>query len=62
MGGDVTQADRHDAVLAALPAPLLAGLAWGWLTSFGAVLALGVGSVLAVAPLTYALFVRPPSG
>ena len=57
----MTHADRHDAVLAALPAPLLAGLAWAWLTSIGAALALGIGSVLAVAPLAYALFVRPPS-
>ena len=56
----MTHADRHDAVLATLPAPLLAGLAWAWLTSVGAALALGIGSVLAVAPLAYALFVSPP--
>ncbi|MFB6118806.1 hypothetical protein [Halosegnis sp.] len=52
--------DRHDAVLTILPAPLLAGLAWAWLTSVGTAVALGAGSLFAVAPLAYALFVRPP--
>lgn len=52
--------DRHDAVLAAVPAPLLAGLAWAWLASVGSMIAVGLGAVVAVAPLIYGLFVSPP--
>lgn len=52
--------DEYDAVLAALPAPLAAGLVWSSVASVGPALALGVGSLLAVAPLLYALFLSPP--
>jgi len=58
----VTDADRHDAVLATLPVPLVAALAWSWLANVTLVLALGVGALAAVAPLAYALFVSPPTG
>lgn len=58
---DATAPNEYDAVLAALPAPLAAGLAWSWFGAIGPALALGVGSLLAVAPLLYALFWRPPA-
>ncbi|WP_255197172.1 hypothetical protein [Halorarius litoreus] len=53
--------DQYDAVLAALPAPLAAGLAWSSVSAVGPALALGVGSLVAVAPLLYALFLSPPA-
>lgn len=52
--------DEYDLVLAAVPAPLAAGLAWSSVAAIGPALALGVGSLLAVAPLLYALFLSPP--
>ncbi|WP_255150906.1 hypothetical protein [Halorarius halobius] len=53
--------DEYDLLLAALPTPLFAGLAWSWVGAVGPALALGAGSLLAVAPLAYALFLSPPA-
>jgi hypothetical protein len=58
---DEPSPDEYDLVLAALPAPLAAGLAWSWFAAIGPALALGAGSLLAVAPLFYALFLSPPA-
>lgn len=52
---------RHDAVLAAVPAPLLAGLVWAWVAGVGSTLAVGAGALVAVAPLAYGLFISPPN-
>lgn len=52
--------DEYDYVLVALPASLLAG---GLVWLYGALapaLALALGSLLAVVPLLYALFLSPP--
>lgn len=54
------QNDEYDYVLVALPASLLAG---GFVWLYGALapaLALALGSLLAVVPLLYALFLSPP--
>lgn len=56
----MTGADRHDAVLAALPVLLVAAPTAAWLGPLSFVTALG-GALAAVVPLAYALFVRPPT-
>lgn len=57
---DATAPDEYDLVLATLPAPLVAGLAWANVAAVGPAVALGIGSLLAVAPLLYGLFLSPP--
>lgn len=52
---------EYDLVLAALPAPLAAALAWSSVTAIGPAVALGIGSLLACAPLFYTLFLSPPA-
>lgn len=58
---ETTTPDEYDVVLAALPAPLVAGLAWSSVAAVGPALALGLGSLLAVFPLLYTLFLSPPA-
>jgi hypothetical protein len=55
------QSDEYDFVLAALPAPLVAGGVASFYSAIAPAVALGFGSLLAILPLVYALFVRPPS-
>ena len=55
------QSDEYDVVLAALPAPLVAGGVASLYSAVAPAVALGFGSLLAILPLVYALFVRPPS-
>lgn len=51
---------EYDLLLASLPASL--GLAWlaSLFSTVGTVVALGLGSLLALIPLAYTLFLRPP--
>jgi hypothetical protein len=55
------QSDEYDVVLAALPAPLVAGGVASFYSAIAPAVALGFGSLLAILPLVYALFLRPPS-
>jgi len=57
MSVDVT---RHDATLAGIALPLVAGAVVGALSPVGMVAALGAGSVPSFGGLGYALFYRPP--
>lgn len=56
-----TPPNEYDLVLAALPAPLAAALAWSSIAAVGPALALGVGALLACPPLLYTLFLSPPA-
>lgn len=51
---------RHDAVLAAVPAPLAAGAAVGLLSPVSMALSLCFGSVIAAGIVGWALFFAPP--
>lgn len=55
------QSDEYDVVLAAVPAPLVAGGVASVYSAIAPAVALGFGSLLAIVPLVYTLFVRPPS-
>ncbi|MFB6161577.1 MAG: hypothetical protein ABEJ61_10455 [Haloferacaceae archaeon] len=52
---------RYDLLLAALPAPLLAGLVVAFATGTSTSAGVGIGSVGSAALLGYALFYDPPT-
>ncbi|WP_435196417.1 hypothetical protein [Natronomonas sp. EA1] len=54
-------ANEYDAVLAVLPIPLLASGLLAGATAVSTAVSLAVGSLLAVIPLLYTLFVAPPT-
>lgn len=53
---------RYDLSLVGIAVPLVAGAVAGALSPVGLSVALGVGCVLALGSLGYALFYRPPDG
>lgn len=52
--------DEYDYVLVALPASLLVGGLVSLYSALAPAIALGLGSLLAVVPLVYTLFLSPP--
>lgn len=51
---------RYDYVLAALPAPVVAGVVAGYVSSLSVVGGLAAGSVVAFVVVAHLLFVNPP--
>lgn len=55
------QSTEYDVVLAAVPVPLVAGGVASFYAAIAPAVALGLGSLVAILPLVYTLFVRPPA-
>ena len=51
---------RYDTLLAAMPAPLVGGIAAGWWSTLSTVATVGVGGLLAAFLVLISLFVVPP--
>ncbi|WP_129112774.1 hypothetical protein [Halegenticoccus tardaugens] len=61
-GIDPATVSWYDLLLAALPLPLVAGVAWSLLTSAPTALGVGLGSLPSAAVLCYGLFYDAPAG
>lgn len=52
----------HDYLLAVLPAPVVAGVVAGYVSSLSLIAGVAVGSTVASAMVAHGLFVDPPEG